>query len=172
MQLEITRTDDGYRLEGELDMATAGDLSELFRAPASDEPLVLDFSGVSFMDSSGLRALLEGAGLPNGGGPVVSSTPHRRCAASSTSPSRAGVPGWRSVPERPPTLARRVVVRRRRLHDMVRRVVDRRNGSQSPGLIVLERLNELLTRVHHERAVPGDRLADRAAAEHQHLEGR
>jgi anti-anti-sigma factor len=72
MQLEITPTEDGYRLEGELDMATAGGLSELLRKAAdNDEPVVLDFSGVSFMDSSGLRALLEGAGLPNGSGPVV-----------------------------------------------------------------------------------------------------
>jgi anti-anti-sigma factor len=79
MQLEITPTDDGYRLEGELDMATAGDLTELLlAASAGDTPLVLDFSGVSFMDSSGLRALLEGAELPNGSGPIVSRTPHPR----------------------------------------------------------------------------------------------
>lgn len=72
MQLEITPTDDGYRLEGELDMATAAGLTELLRAAADEnDPVVLDFSGVSFMDSSGLRALLEGAGLPNGSGPVV-----------------------------------------------------------------------------------------------------
>lgn len=72
MQLEISRTDEGYRLEGELDMATSGGLTELLQAAAERaEPIVLDFSGVSFMDSSGLRALLEGAGLPNGGGPVV-----------------------------------------------------------------------------------------------------
>jgi anti-sigma B factor antagonist len=72
MQLEITATDDGYRLEGELDMATADALTQLLVAASEgDTPLVLDFSGVSFMDSSGLRALLEGAGLPNGSGPVV-----------------------------------------------------------------------------------------------------
>jgi anti-anti-sigma factor len=71
MQLEISRTDEGYRLEGELDMATAGGLTELLLAAAERaEAIVLDFSGVSFMDSSGLRAILEGAGLPNGG-PVV-----------------------------------------------------------------------------------------------------
>ena len=76
MQLEITATDDGYRLEGELDMATAGDLTELLlAASAGDTPLVLDFSGVSFMDSSGLRALLEGAELPNGSGPIVIQDP-------------------------------------------------------------------------------------------------
>jgi anti-anti-sigma factor len=76
MTLEITATDDGYRLEGELDMATAGGLTELLLAASGDDtPLVLDFSGVLFMDSSGLRALLEGAGPPNGGGPVVVQDP-------------------------------------------------------------------------------------------------
>jgi anti-sigma B factor antagonist len=63
MQLQITPTDEGFRLDGELDMATAEDLSQLLRDAASNEgPVVLDFSGVSFMDSSGLRALLEAAG--------------------------------------------------------------------------------------------------------------
>jgi anti-anti-sigma factor len=71
MQLQITRTDDGFRLDGELDMASADDLSQIFRDAPSNDPIVLDFSGVSFMDSSGLRALLEGAGQPTGCGPVV-----------------------------------------------------------------------------------------------------
>jgi anti-sigma B factor antagonist len=72
MQLEITETEDGYRLEGELDMATAGGLTEVLQTAAGgDDPIVLDFSGVSFMDSSGLRALLDAADLPNGNGPVV-----------------------------------------------------------------------------------------------------
>ena len=71
MQLQITRTEDGFRLDGELDMATADDLSQIFRDAPSNDPIVLDFSGVSFMDSSGLRALLERAGQPNGSGPVV-----------------------------------------------------------------------------------------------------
>ncbi len=94
MQLEITAIDDGYRLEGELDMATAGGLTELFLAASGgDTPLVLDFSGVSFMDSSGLRALLEGAGLPNGGGPVVvqDASPQVRRVFEITIPD--GVPG-------------------------------------------------------------------------------
>jgi anti-anti-sigma factor len=72
MQLEITATDEGFRLEGELDMATAPGLSEVLRAAStSDDPIVLDFEGVSFMDSSGLRAILEAAGLPSDRGPVV-----------------------------------------------------------------------------------------------------
>jgi anti-sigma B factor antagonist len=72
MQLEIVTTDEGFRLRGELDMATAGDLSELLKtAVERTDPLVLDLSEVSFMDSSGLRALLEGAGLPKESGPLV-----------------------------------------------------------------------------------------------------
>jgi anti-anti-sigma factor len=70
MQLEITETDEGFKLKGEVDLATAGDLSELLRTAGRD-PIVLDLTEVSFMDSSGLRALLEGACLPNETGPVV-----------------------------------------------------------------------------------------------------
>jgi anti-sigma B factor antagonist len=72
MQLEITSTDEGFRLVGELDMATADDLSQLLRAAAANgEPVVLDLSRVTFMDSSGLRALLEGAELSRGSGSLV-----------------------------------------------------------------------------------------------------
>ena len=74
MQLEITPTETGFRLEGELDIATADDLSDVLRHAVADterDPLELDFSGVSFMDSSGLRALLEAAGLRNGNGSLV-----------------------------------------------------------------------------------------------------
>ncbi len=67
MQLEITATREGFRLEGELDMATAEELSEVLRTAATnDDPIVLDFEGVSFMDSSGLRALLEVGGPAEG----------------------------------------------------------------------------------------------------------
>ena len=72
MQLQITRTNEGFRLDGELDMATADDLSQLLRIEVLEcRPVVLDFSGVSFMDSSGLRALLEAAGQSEDGGSVV-----------------------------------------------------------------------------------------------------
>jgi len=70
MLLTVTATEDGYRLEGELDMATAGDLGELLRE-RSDQQTVLDFSGITFMDSSGLRVLLEAAGKHNGNGATV-----------------------------------------------------------------------------------------------------
>jgi anti-anti-sigma factor len=75
MHLEITVTEDGYRLEGELDMATAGGLTDLLlTAVDDDDPIVLDFSGVQFMDSSGLRALLQAA-RSDDCGPVVVKDP-------------------------------------------------------------------------------------------------
>lgn len=94
MQLEITATDEGFRLEGELDMATAGDLSEVLRAAATDDdPLVLDFEGVSFMDSSGLRALLEGADLPEERGPVVIRNPTAQVRRVLDISIPGGIPG-------------------------------------------------------------------------------
>lgn len=59
MSLRIDSTDRGLRLSGELDMATSGDLLEALRERAAAAPVTLDFSGVTFMDSSGLRTLLE-----------------------------------------------------------------------------------------------------------------
>jgi anti-sigma B factor antagonist len=71
-QLKIAPTDDGFELEGELDMATAGDLAEFLReAEKGPDPIVLDFSGISFMDSSGLRVILEAAGERDGGALVI-----------------------------------------------------------------------------------------------------
>ena len=46
------------RVRGEVDLATAGDLATSIAAASADGPLVIDLSGVSFMDSSGLRELL------------------------------------------------------------------------------------------------------------------
>ena len=103
MQLHITRTEDGFRLEGELDMATADDLSQIFRDAPSNDPIVLDFSGVSFMDSSGLRALLEGAGQPTGCGPVVIVNPSAQVRRVLDISIPGGTPGLeiRSLGEEP-----------------------------------------------------------------------
>jgi anti-sigma B factor antagonist len=100
MQLQITPTDDGFRLDGELDMATADDLSQIFRDAPSNDPIVLDFSGVSFMDSSGLRALLEGAGQPTGCGPVVIVNPSAQVRRVLDISIPGGTPG---LEVRPPT---------------------------------------------------------------------
>ncbi|MCD6020980.1 MAG: hypothetical protein K0R20_690 [Actinomycetia bacterium] len=95
MPLEITATDEGYRLEGELDMATVDGLSELLRAAAKgDDPIVLDFSGVLFMDSSGLRVLLEGA-RSDDCGPVVIKDPSDQVRRLLEISIPDGVPGLR-----------------------------------------------------------------------------
>lgn len=49
------------RLAGELDLATAPDVLAAVEAAAGDDGsrLVLDMSGVSFIDSTGVRTLLE-----------------------------------------------------------------------------------------------------------------
>ena len=55
-------------IEGEIDLSNCDDLERsIRRACASDEDeLVLDLSGVSFIDSSGLRALYRGSGNGTG----------------------------------------------------------------------------------------------------------
>lgn len=55
------RVDGGVvHLEGELDLGASEWLREaLTNAMESDGPLTLDLSGVSFMDSSGIRVLLS-----------------------------------------------------------------------------------------------------------------
>lgn len=105
MQLQITRTENGFRLDGELDMATADDLSQIFRDAPSNDPIVLDFSGVSFMDSSGLRALLEGAGQPTGCGPVVIVNPSAQVRRVLDISIPGGTPGLevRGPGEEPPS---------------------------------------------------------------------
>lgn len=61
--MDIDREGDVYTVcpFGELDLATVEELErELLRAEASDaDAIVVDLSGLSFMDSSGVRMLLE-----------------------------------------------------------------------------------------------------------------
>ena len=64
---------------GEVDLANCGRLeSAIVAALGSAEPpgaLVLDLAGVSFLDSSGLRVLLSGAGAARAGGVDLSVIP-------------------------------------------------------------------------------------------------
>ena len=66
MGLEITRTQHGgsavLRLEGEVDIATVDQLDEAIQEAVDDEAetVVVDLSGLSFMDSTGLRSVLSG----------------------------------------------------------------------------------------------------------------
>lgn len=56
--LSITPTSDGIAVAGEIDAHTAPAVAAALAA-AEQEPLVVDLSGVEFVDSSGLRVLLE-----------------------------------------------------------------------------------------------------------------
>jgi anti-anti-sigma factor len=98
MQLQITPTDGGFRLDGELDIATADGLMDLLRTTAdTDDPIVLDFSGVKFMDSSGLRALLQAARSEDCG-PVVVKDPPPQVRRLLEISIPEGVPGLRVRP--------------------------------------------------------------------------
>lgn len=71
MPLQIRSTERGLRLAGELDMATAGDLLVALRERHAEPEVTVDFSGVTFMDSSGLRTLLDAAKDREGDGAIV-----------------------------------------------------------------------------------------------------
>lgn len=70
---EISPLDGGgFRLSGELDLASARELKEvLFVDAARKNEVLLDLSELTFMDSSGLSAILDHARTRNGDGPVV-----------------------------------------------------------------------------------------------------
>lgn len=61
--LEIEAADDGLILRGEIDAHTAPRLREALaeRITQSESDVRLEFGGVTFMDSSGLRVILDGA---------------------------------------------------------------------------------------------------------------
>ncbi|HEX4867148.1 MAG TPA: STAS domain-containing protein [Acidimicrobiales bacterium] len=72
LSITIDDTEAGHviKVAGELDLASAPELSSVLAEPAgaSTLPVVLDLSGVTFIDSSALRALLlAGRQLANAG---------------------------------------------------------------------------------------------------------
>jgi anti-sigma B factor antagonist len=56
--LVITPTDSGFAVEGEIDAHSAPTIAAAI-AESSVDPLHIDLSGVEFVDSSGLRVLIE-----------------------------------------------------------------------------------------------------------------
>ena len=74
-QLEIYPTPTGWKLSGEIDAHTAPLLaSALVDLPAGD--VTVDVAGVSFMDSSGLRVLIDAATRArDGGGDLIIANP-------------------------------------------------------------------------------------------------
>ena len=66
-RVESTTSPPGFRLEGEVDLSNASDLSELLRpAMRSDRTTTLDLSAVSYMDSTAIGVLVK-AGRDLGG---------------------------------------------------------------------------------------------------------
>jgi anti-sigma B factor antagonist len=59
-KLAIITVENGWKVDGEIDSHTAPKLaSSMETLPDHATTVVADFSGVSFMDSSGLRVLVE-----------------------------------------------------------------------------------------------------------------
>jgi anti-sigma B factor antagonist len=59
-RLDITASADGLELAGELDAHSAPQLAEwLAELPPGDSDVVLDIERVEFMDSSGLRVVID-----------------------------------------------------------------------------------------------------------------
>lgn len=57
--LSIVPTGDGLAVAGEIDAHTAPALAAALVAAVDTDPLVVDLSEVEFLDSSGLRVLIE-----------------------------------------------------------------------------------------------------------------
>lgn len=70
--LTVQESADGWTVAGEIDASTAPALDEAIRhLPIGKGAVVLDLSGVSFIDSSGLRVLISLAGRANDEGRSV-----------------------------------------------------------------------------------------------------
>jgi anti-anti-sigma factor len=72
-EFEIDEVSPGrYRLSGELDMASADTLRNALQPVVqSNGHLVLDVEDLTFIDSSGLRALVQLSAQMNGAAPLV-----------------------------------------------------------------------------------------------------
>jgi anti-anti-sigma factor len=67
----VTKTDEGvWRVEGDLDLATAPAFEQAFAAEAGPD-LELDCSGLLFMDSQGVRSVMVVAAARPAGGRLV-----------------------------------------------------------------------------------------------------
>jgi anti-sigma B factor antagonist len=65
----------GLRLIGELDIATVPSLTEALASLSGDGPVTLDLSELTFMDSSGIHAILQFASSLDGEGPLTLAHP-------------------------------------------------------------------------------------------------
>jgi anti-sigma B factor antagonist len=69
LAIEPLSTEPGFRVSGELDILSVPELRDALAIVGNHRrDVVLDFAGVSFVDSSGLRLLLAAAGAAERGG--------------------------------------------------------------------------------------------------------
>lgn len=61
----------GLRLVGELDVSTVGEFEEALASLEGRGQVKVDLSELTFIDSSGLHAIVAFAGTANGDGPVI-----------------------------------------------------------------------------------------------------
>jgi anti-sigma B factor antagonist len=73
----ITKTDGALIVEGEVDLAAADELRDALLESAAAGTSVVDASGVTFIDSTGLHVLLTAGRALNGTGPLVVRSPSR-----------------------------------------------------------------------------------------------
>jgi anti-anti-sigma factor len=74
-ELDVTPTPTGWQLRGELDAHTAPSLAKAMEVLPPGE-IIVDMAGVSFVDSSGLRVLLDATNRArNDGGDLTLSGP-------------------------------------------------------------------------------------------------
>ena len=71
LELSPLVDDAGIKLTGEVDLATARQLTDALANISTDSEVHLELSELTFMDSSGLGAIVAFARSRNGGGPVV-----------------------------------------------------------------------------------------------------
>lgn len=67
-RLTIVSRADGWAIEGEIDANSAPSLAAALAAMPDVPQVVADFAGVTFMDSSGLRVLVDAATQAAGAG--------------------------------------------------------------------------------------------------------
>ena len=75
LEISPLENDGGIKLTGEVDLATARQLADALANIPTRSEIRLDLSELTYMDSSGLNAIVAFAGSLNGGGPLVMLNP-------------------------------------------------------------------------------------------------
>jgi len=70
-RLRVTATAEVLHLEGEIDLASADQLTQALRRWIESGNTCVDVSGVTFLDSTGLHVILSSGNELNGSGPLV-----------------------------------------------------------------------------------------------------